>query len=182
MRCRLPRINQVQENREQFGASTAHWCLFAAKLRRWTVIVLGLPLEWSTLAVTHAGRSQYLPTLVLDADAAAAEILAEQLRLYNLPAEVATSCWAAHAAVGRKHYGSLVIVADLRLPTDLSCIAGLRARSLSSWVVVIGVTKQSPDAPQLVWRCGADALLFAPFSLTDLISRLLAFSLRPRPA
>jgi DNA-binding response OmpR family regulator len=136
----------------------------------------------SKLTVTHSAPSQYLPTLVLDADAAAAEILAEQLRLYNLPAEVATSCWAAHSAVGRKHYGSLVIVADLHLPTDLSCITALRARLLSSWVVVIGVTKQSPDAQRLIRRCGADALLFAPFSLTDLISRLFAFSLRPRPA
>jgi len=96
--------------------------------------------------------------------------------------EVATSCWAAHVAVRRKHYGSLVIVADLHLPTDLTCIAELRARSLSSGVVVIDVSGQSPDAPQLVWRCAADALLVAPFSLTDLISRLFAFSLRPRPA
>jgi CheY-like chemotaxis protein len=178
----LPRINQVQDSREQSGASTVHWYPFAAKYRQWTISVLGLPLEWSKLAVTHSARSQYLPTLVLDADAAAAEIPAEQLGLYRLPAEVATSCWAAHSAVGRRHYGSLVIVADLHLPTDLSSITGLRARSLSSWIVVIGVTQQSPDAQRLVRRCGADALLFAPFSLTDLISLLLAFSLRPRPA
>ena len=180
MRCRIPQINQVEQNREQFGAGSAHCNLFfAATLRRWTIIVLGLPQEWLTLAVAHSGRSPYLPTLILDADAAAAEILADQLRLHNLAAEVATSCWAAHAAVRRKHYRSLVIVADLHSPTDLNCITGLRARALSSWIVVIGVSKQSPDVPQLVWRCGAHALLVAPFSLIDLIARLFAFSLRP---
>jgi DNA-binding response OmpR family regulator len=122
----------------------------------------------------------YLPTLVLDANAATASLLAAQLSHHGFRADIATSCSAAHAALRRQHYASVVAVADLSRSTDLQCLAELRTRSPRTWIIVIG-SDPPHDAERLIWRHGADALLLAPFSVEHVISRLRAFSLRSRP-
>jgi DNA-binding response OmpR family regulator len=121
----------------------------------------------------------YLPTLVLDRNGPAARLLADQLRHHGFTADVATSYSAAHAAFRSRHYGSVVVVSDLGLLTDLQCISDLRLRSRSTWIIVIS-SDTSPDAQERVLRHGADALLTCPFSMRELISRLLTCSLRSR--
>ena len=123
----------------------------------------------------------YLPTLVLDRNGPAAKLLADQLRHHGFTADAATSCSAALAAFRARHYGSVVVVADLSLLTDLQCISGLRLRSHRTWIIVIS-SDTPPDARERVFRHGADALLSCPFSMHELISRLLACSLRSRPS
>jgi DNA-binding response OmpR family regulator len=122
----------------------------------------------------------HLPTLVIDANATAARELANQLTHSGFAADVAHSCAAARAARLHKYYGSIVFVGDLSESDALESIAELRRRWSRTWIIVIS-SSAPPDAQQLVFRCGADALLIAPFSMADLTSRLFAFSLRSRP-
>ena len=79
-----------------------------------------------------------------------------------------------------RYYGSLVVVADLSLPADQECLTVLRKEALRSWIIVVSL-RSYPDAQQVVFRCGADSLLIAPFSAVDLIERLSAFQRRLRP-
>jgi DNA-binding response OmpR family regulator len=123
--------------------------------------------------------SSYLPTLVVDSNAGAANQLAEQLSHSGFRADVATSCHAAQAAARTRHYGALVVVADLSLGADLECLTSLRTRAPNTWILVISSSPQ-PDA-QVIFQCGADSLLIAPFSLEELTFRLSAFARRSRP-
>jgi DNA-binding response OmpR family regulator len=131
---------------------------------------------------TNSVHSLYLPILVLDADTAAAATLASQLRVHGLHTDIATSCWAAQIEARAKHYRVIVAAADLGLSADLDCLEELRQRSLGTWIIVISPKQPPREAEKLARRHGADALLVAPFSLQDLIRRLLIFSVRPRPA
>jgi DNA-binding response OmpR family regulator len=122
----------------------------------------------------------YLPTLVLDSNGPAAKLLADQLSHHGFTADVATSCSAAQAAFRSRYYGSAVIVADLSLLTDLQCISNLRTQSPRTWIIVIS-SDAPPDAQERILRHGADAVLTCPFSMRELIARLLTCSLRSRP-
>lgn len=122
----------------------------------------------------------YLPILVVDANGAAAQQLADQLRHSGFQSDVATDFPAAHAAVRTRHYGSLVVVADPNRAADLEGLAVLRSKAPGAWLIAIGSTAY-PLAKQALFRCGIDSLLVAPFSMEDLISRLSAFARRSRP-
>jgi DNA-binding response OmpR family regulator len=123
---------------------------------------------------------KYSPILVVDAEAAEAADLSRQLNMSGWSADVAISCRAAKAAAQARHYRSLVLVADPNQPSDLACLASLRSRLPSTWIIVIGVNA-AEDGQNATLRHCADALLTKPFSMDDLIFRLSAFSHRPRP-
>jgi DNA-binding response OmpR family regulator len=125
-------------------------------------------------------QSSYLPILVVDSDQPAAERLADYLRHHGFHADVATSCWSAVEAVRKSAYGTLIVVANLKQTSDLECLAVLRSEAPRTWIIVISL-RTYPDARQVVLGCGADSLLIAPFSLTELWGRLLAFARRSRP-
>lgn len=120
------------------------------------------------------------PILVVNADVDAAADLARQLQIRGCPADVAISCTAAKAATHAKHYGSLILVADLSRASDLACLASLRSRLPATWIIVIGAGVAEDWQNATVRHC-ADALLMQPFSLDDLMLRLAAFAHRPRP-
>jgi two-component system, OmpR family, response regulator len=124
--------------------------------------------------------SAYSPTLIVDADAAAAAALARELGDRGLPADTAAHCAAAQAAARARYYGSVVFVADLNSAADVACLKTLRRRLPQTWIVLI--SPRAPNAARAAaLRHSVDALLVAPFSLADLIFRLSAFSVRPRP-
>lgn len=122
----------------------------------------------------------YVSTLVINVNAASAQQLVEQLRHSGFAADFATSCPAALRALRAQYYGSMVFVGDLSDPRDLTCIAELRRRVPRTWLIMISATTL-PDTRELFLRYGVDALLISPFSMQDLESRLLAFSMRSRP-
>jgi DNA-binding response OmpR family regulator len=74
----------------------------------------------------------------------------------------------------------MVFVGDLSDPQDLKCITELRNRVPRTWLIMISATTLH-DTRELFLRYGVDALLVTPFSVQDLVSRLLAFSMRSRP-
>ena len=122
----------------------------------------------------------YLPILVVDANGAAAQQLAAQLHHSGFETDIAISCSAAHTAARAKHYGSLVVVADPNQAADLDCLATLRKKVPRAWLIAISSTAH-PQAKEILFRCGIDSLLVAPFSMEDLLFRLSAFARRSRP-
>jgi DNA-binding response OmpR family regulator len=122
----------------------------------------------------------YSPTLIVDANDLAAAALARELRNRGLPADTAAHCAGAQAAARAKYFGTLVFVADLSSNADTACLKVLRRKLPRTWIVVI--SSRVPNAAEAAaLRHSVDALLSAPFSMEDLIFRLSAFSLRPRP-
>jgi DNA-binding response OmpR family regulator len=121
-----------------------------------------------------------LPTLVVDADGVAANRLAERLRDGGFETDVATSCTAAWAAVAARHYGTMVVVADLGLMVDLECLVGLRARARRTWIIVIGL-RARPEEARVAFEHGADSMLTTPFAIEELTFRLSALGGRARP-
>lgn len=132
------------------------------------------------MSYSSTPQLSYLPTLVIDANGAAAKQLADQLSRSGFPADIAINRSAAEAARLRRYYGSIVFVGDLSRPADLQSIVELRKKSQRTWIIAISSTRP-PEARNEIVRREADALLIAPFSMKDLISRLFAFSLRSRP-
>lgn len=123
----------------------------------------------------------YLPTLVVDANIKHAQRLADRLSQEGFPADFAIDCAAAEAATRTRRYGSIVLVSTLDEHGTLDCVGSLRQRSPGTWIIVINDIA-APDAQQRVLRHGADALLNSPYSIEDLLARLLAFSIRSRPS
>jgi len=124
--------------------------------------------------------SSHLPILVIDSDQSAGDQLADYLSHHGFDADVATSCWSARAALRETTYGTLVAVADLNQRPDLECVAELRTAAPRTWIIVVSL-RRYPDAHQVVLGCGADSLLIAPYSFTELLGRLTAFACRSRP-
>lgn len=122
----------------------------------------------------------HLPILVVDPDSHAAHLLAKQLRHYGFEADAVTTHSAAQTAARIKYYGSMVVVADLRLAADFDDVAALRSIRPDTWIIVISATAYA-HAEQVVFRRVVDSFLVAPFSMEELTSRLLAFSQRSRP-
>jgi len=132
------------------------------------------------MSAIHTPSASYLPILVVDANGPAAQQLADQLRHSGFQTDVASSYSAAQTAVHTRHYGSLVVVADLSQPADLDCLAALRKKAPRVWIIAISSTAHAP-AQQVLLDGGADSLLVAPFSVEDLTARLSAFARRSRP-
>ena len=124
--------------------------------------------------------STHLPILVIDSDLSAGDQLADYLKHHGFDADVATCCWSARAALRKSTYGTLVAVADLNQRPDLECVAELRTAAPRTWIIVVSL-RRYPDAHQVVLGCGADSLLIAPYSFTELLGRLTAFACRSRP-
>lgn len=124
--------------------------------------------------------SSHLPILVIDSDQSAGHRLAAYLKHHDFHADVATCCWSARAALRNNTYGTLVAVADLNQRSDLECVAELRTAAPRAWIIVVSL-RRYPDAHQVVLGCGADSLLIAPYSFTELLGRLTAFACRSRP-
>lgn len=124
--------------------------------------------------------ANFLPALIIDANHSAAEQLPAQLEHAGFAADTVDSCWGAFTAIHAKHYGSMIVVGDLSQPNCLECVAGLRRQAPRSWIIVIS-SAGSSDTRKLFLTYGVDALIVTPFSMSDLVSRLMAFSRRSRP-
>ena len=122
----------------------------------------------------------YLPALIVDRNSAAALQLASQIRHSGFEADIAASYRAARAAVRAKHYGTLVVAADLNLAADLAGLSDLRRGTSRAWIIVIGL-HLCAEAYRTILEHGADSLLIAPFQFEELVFRLSAFSHRSRP-
>ncbi len=124
-------------------------------------------------------KIKVLPTLILDANPASAQLLAEQLGHAGFTSEVASTYPAATVAVRGKHYGTMILIEDPGDPENLSSIRDLRSQSPLTWLIYVSLA--APKSPrELTWRCGVDALLTMPYSVQDLAARLSAFALRSR--
>jgi len=123
---------------------------------------------------------RYSPVLVVDADVAAATDLVRRLQSRGFAADVAISATAAKAAAHAKHYRSLILALDPESASDLACLASLRSKLPSTWIIVIGADAHQDSLSPTLRHC-ADALLARHFSLDELIFRLAAFAHRPRP-
>lgn len=132
------------------------------------------------MGISDPSLSRYSPILLVDSDQQAAERLANYLREHGFHADIATSCWSAEAAMQKSTYGTLVVAANLKQAADRECLCALRRDAPRTWIIVISLSPY-PDAQEVVFRCDADSLLVAPFSLTELCGRLSAFARRSRP-
>jgi len=128
------------------------------------------------LLTTHDSR-----TLLIDANNEHGGQLVEQLNHAGFKTDFAVSWSAAHAALGANYYHSCIVVADLDQSADLEQLDELRRAAPRVWVIVLS-NRQRENTPALAHRHGVDAVLSAPFSMQDLTSRLVAYSLRARPA
>jgi DNA-binding response OmpR family regulator len=128
------------------------------------------------LFITHDSR-----TLLVDASREHGGQLVEQLNHAGFKTDFAVSWSAARTALGANYYHSCIVVADLDQSADLEELDELRRAALRVWIIVLS-DLQLEYALALAHRQGLDAVLSAPFSMRDLTSRLVAFSLRARPA
>jgi CheY-like chemotaxis protein len=136
-------------------------------------------LEAAAVSYSNTPGGNFAPTLVIDAHGAAAQQLAEQLTHGGFAADSADTCAEALAAVGAQHYCSMIFLGDLGDPEDVQCIAELRQRAQRTWIVMISSTELR-DRRVLYLRYGVDAQIVTPFSMQDLVSRLMACtSVRP---
>jgi two-component system response regulator QseB len=127
-----------------------------------------------------APSGTFLPTLIIDAHGAAAEQLAEQLTHSGFTTDAADTCVEALAAVRARHYGAMIFLGDLSDAEDVQCIARLRNRAPRTWIIMISSIGLH-DTRELHLRYGVDAQIVTPFSMGDLVSRLVAFSRHSRP-
>lgn len=125
----------------------------------------------------------YLPILIINPDAAAAELLASQLRHRGFHVDTASSWSHAETSIHARHYGSMVVVVNPTETTDLDCLAALRAKASRTWIIAISTlsTVGYSKAPLVFFDHGADSVMVVPFSVEELTSRLLSFSHRSRP-
>lgn len=125
---------------------------------------------------THESR-----TLLVDTNLEHDAQLVERLNRAGFRTDFAVSWSAARAALGANYYHSCIVVADLDQAADLEQLDELRRAVQRVWILVLS-DLQPENARALAQRQGVDAVLSAPFSMQDLTSRLVAFSLRARTA
>ncbi len=133
-------------------------------------------------AVSHPDASgvNFLPTLVIDPHGAAAQQLAEQLTHSGFTGHSADTCAQALAAMRVRHYRSIIFLGDVSDLEDVRCMAELRKRAPRTWIIMIS-SAGVRDARDLYMQYGLDAQIVTPFSMEDLLSRLMAFSRHSRP-
>ncbi len=132
------------------------------------------------MSYPDAASVNFLPTLIIDAHGAAAKQLAQQLRHSGFTADSVVTCTDALAAVPAHRYRSMIFLGNLRDPEDAQCVAALRKRAPRTWIIMIS-SSELHDARELYLRYGVDAQVVTPFSMRDLVSRLMAFSRHSRP-
>ena len=79
-----------------------------------------------------------------------------------------------------RHYRSIIFLGDVSDLEDVRCMAELRKRAPRTWIIMISSTGV-PAARDLYMQYGLDAQIVTPFSMEDLLSRLMAFSRHSRP-
>jgi DNA-binding response OmpR family regulator len=134
--------------------------------------------EVAAVSYPDAPSASFSRTLIIDAHGAAAEQLAEQLTHSGFATDTADTCAEALAAVRAQHYGAMISLGDLSDPEDVQCIARLRKRAPRTWIIMIS-SSELRDTRELR-SFGVDAQIVTPFSMGDLISRLVAFSRHSR--
>ena len=132
------------------------------------------------MSYPDASSVNSLPTLIIDTHGAAAKQLAEQLTHSGFTANSADTCARALVAMRAQHYRSMIFLGDVSDPEDVRCIAELRKRAPSTWIIMIS-SAELHDARELYLRYGIDAQIVTPFSTGDLVSRVMAFSRHSRP-
>jgi DNA-binding response OmpR family regulator len=137
-------------------------------------------METAAVSNPDASSVNFLPTLIIDPHGAAAQQLAEQLAHSGFTANSADTCVQALAAMRAHHYRSIIFIGKLGDPEDARCLAELRKRAPRTWIIMISSIALR-DARELYLRQGIDAQIVTPFSMEDLVSRLMAFSRHPRP-
>jgi len=138
-------------------------------------------LKAAAVSYSTIPGANFPPTLVIDIHGASAQQLAEQLTHAGFTANSADTCPEALAAVAARHYRSIILLGDLTDPDDVQCIAELRRRASGTWILMISSTELR-DRRALYLGHGVDAQIVTPFSMEDLVSRLMAFSRHSRPA
>lgn len=86
----------------------------------------------------------HLPLLIVDPNPSAVEPIATCVKDLGFEVDVATSCWGARGAAHRKHYRTLVVVADLTQAADLECLDELRREVPRTWIIAVSV-RRYPD-------------------------------------
>lgn len=92
-----------------------------------------------------------------------------------------TLAWRRSPRCAPQHYWSVIFLGDLSDPKGVQCIAELRQRAPRTWILMIGSTELR-DKRALYLGYSVDAQIVTPFTMEDLISRLMAFSWHSRPA
>jgi DNA-binding response OmpR family regulator len=138
-----------------------------------------MSLRAAAVSDTNTPDIGFAPTLVIDANSAAGAQLAVQLKHAGFVAHTVDSCRSARAAVRARHYGSMILVGDLS-QSNFECIGGLRKQAPGTRIIMI-CSSELPETRELFLHFGVDALIVTPFSMEDLVSRLMAFSRHSRP-
>jgi DNA-binding response OmpR family regulator len=129
---------------------------------------------------TRSVREFHEPVLLLDPQTDSAVELAAYLESSGFPTCIESNAAGALAAIGRTHFATLILVADIGDPARLGWLDALRRRAARSWIIVVSPHCDTKTC-NLIYRHGGDACLTAPMSLHELTSRLTAFQLRARP-
>ena len=122
--------------------------------------------------------------LLVESGCANGEVLARQLARAGIQVDFVTTAEDAQGALRTIYYDSCVVTAGFADPDSLEVIAGLRRCASHVWMIVLCSGDGSIDERTITRAriLGADAIVPAPYSVHDLASRLVAFSLRSRPA
>lgn len=129
---------------------------------------------------SNTSGGNFAPTLVIDIHGASAQQLAKQLTHGGFTADSADTCPEALAALDVQRYWSTIFLGDLSDPEDAQCIGELRQRARRTWILMIS-SSELRDRRALYLGYGVDAQIVTPFSMEDLVSRLMAFSRHSRP-
>lgn len=122
-----------------------------------------------------------MPTLLVDPDADAVSTLAARLRHDGIPTVVAVTRTAALTAIRAEYFGSIVVIANLGNVQCRGCLVDIRRAAAHTWLVVIA-DYEANEARRHFQNLGVDVFLSLPFSVADLVQRLLSLSVRGRPA
>jgi DNA-binding response OmpR family regulator len=122
----------------------------------------------------------HLKTLLFDPDITRAQERALQLTEGGAPAEVAATTAAMLAALREKHFRTVVVAVDLGDAGCRSFLKELRMEAPASWIIAIG-PRADADAHAVAHHLGVDSLLALSALPPELLTRIAALQLRPRP-
>jgi DNA-binding response OmpR family regulator len=129
---------------------------------------------------TRSQTEFHEPILLLDPQPQTAADLAAHLVSSGFPTWIESNAIGAQAAIARRQFATLILVADIHDPIRLDWLDALRGRAARSWIIVVGPQCDAKTC-NLIYRHGGDACMTAPVSFHELTRRLTAFQLRARP-
>jgi DNA-binding response OmpR family regulator len=130
--------------------------------------------------MTRSQTEFHEPILLLDPQSQRAAELAAHLVSSGFPTWIESNATGAQAAIARRRFASLILVADIDDPVRLGWLDALRGRAARSWIIIISPQCDAKTC-NLIYRHGGDACMTAPVSFHELTRRLTAFQLRARP-